>query len=191
MTHTGYQRQGGALVCDGVPLSDIAAAEGTPLYIYSAGVIAERYRAIADAIDEQVQELDVLGEDFLIAAVDGLKGFPEAIAAVYPRTQVQLCIVHMVRNSLRYVSWKHARRSLRTCGRSTPPPRPRLLSRSSTPSPGRPSGARPRQHRPCHAPLPMQFEASSLRLSGPAIEKRRARRSWRATTAFFHEYLEA
>lgn len=46
-------------------------------------------------------------EDFLIAAVDGLKGFPEAIAAVYPKSQVQLCIVHMVRNSLRYVSWKH------------------------------------------------------------------------------------
>lgn len=46
-------------------------------------------------------------EDVLIAAVDGLKGFPDAIAAVYPNTQVQLCIVHMVRNSLRYVSWKH------------------------------------------------------------------------------------
>lgn len=46
-------------------------------------------------------------EDILIAAVDGLKGFPEAIAAVYPRTVVQLCVVHMVRNSLRYVSWKH------------------------------------------------------------------------------------
>ena len=46
-------------------------------------------------------------EDILVAAVDGLKGFPEAIAAVYPRTHVQLCIVHMVRNSLRYVSWKH------------------------------------------------------------------------------------
>ena len=46
-------------------------------------------------------------EDVLIAAVDGLKGFPEAIAAVFPRTQVQLCVVHMVRNSLRYVSWKH------------------------------------------------------------------------------------
>lgn len=46
-------------------------------------------------------------EDVLIMAVDGLKGFPEAITAVYPRTQVQLCIVHMVRNSLRYVSWKH------------------------------------------------------------------------------------
>ena len=49
VTHTGYHRDGGALVCDGVPLSDIAAAEGTPLYIYSAAVIAERYRAIADA----------------------------------------------------------------------------------------------------------------------------------------------
>jgi putative transposase len=46
-------------------------------------------------------------EDFLIAAVDGLKGFPDAIAAVSPRSHVQLCIVHMVRNSLRYVSWKH------------------------------------------------------------------------------------
>lgn len=46
-------------------------------------------------------------EDILIAAVDGLKGFPEAIAAVYPQTQIQLCIVHMIRNSLRYVSWKH------------------------------------------------------------------------------------
>jgi len=45
-------------------------------------------------------------EDILIACVDGLTGFPEAIEAVYPKTQVQLCIVHMVRNSLRYVSWK-------------------------------------------------------------------------------------
>ncbi len=41
-----------------------------------------------------------------IACVDGLTGFPEAIAAVFPKTQVQLCIVHMVRNSLRSVSWK-------------------------------------------------------------------------------------
>lgn len=44
--------------------------------------------------------------DILIAAVDGLKGFPEAIESVFPKTQIQLCIVHMVRNSLRYVSWK-------------------------------------------------------------------------------------
>lgn len=45
-------------------------------------------------------------EDIFIASVDGLKGFPDAIEAVYPQTQVQLCIVHMVRNSLKYVSWK-------------------------------------------------------------------------------------
>jgi putative transposase len=44
--------------------------------------------------------------DILIACVDGLKGFPEAIENLYPQTQVQLCIVHLVRNSLRYVSWK-------------------------------------------------------------------------------------
>ncbi len=45
-------------------------------------------------------------KDILIACVDGLKGFPEAIEAVYPQTAVQLCIVHMVRNSLKTVSWK-------------------------------------------------------------------------------------
>ena len=44
--------------------------------------------------------------DILIACVDGLTGFPEAIASEFPKTEVQLCIVHMVRNSLRYVSWK-------------------------------------------------------------------------------------
>jgi putative transposase len=45
-------------------------------------------------------------QDILIACVDGLKGFPEAIGAIFPQTQVQLCIVHMIRNSLNYVSWK-------------------------------------------------------------------------------------
>jgi len=44
--------------------------------------------------------------DIFIACVDGLKGFPEAIEAVFPRTAVQLCIVHMVRYSLNYVGWK-------------------------------------------------------------------------------------
>ena len=44
--------------------------------------------------------------DPLIACVDGLKGFPEAINSVFPETHIQLCIVHMVRNSLKYVSWK-------------------------------------------------------------------------------------
>ena len=45
-------------------------------------------------------------QDIFIACVDGLKGFPAAIEAVFPRTVVQLCIVHMVRHSLNYVSWK-------------------------------------------------------------------------------------
>ena len=45
-------------------------------------------------------------EDIFIACVDGLKGFPEAIETVYPHATVQLCIVHLVRNSLNYVSWK-------------------------------------------------------------------------------------
>jgi putative transposase len=45
-------------------------------------------------------------QDILIACVDGLTGFPEAIETAYPKAQVQLCIVHMVRNSLKYVSWK-------------------------------------------------------------------------------------
>ena len=45
-------------------------------------------------------------KDIFIAAVDGLTGFPEAINSVYPQTKVQLCIVHMVRNSLKFVSWK-------------------------------------------------------------------------------------
>jgi putative transposase len=44
--------------------------------------------------------------DVLIACVDGLKGLPEAIESVFPQTQVQLCIVHMVRNSLRFVSYR-------------------------------------------------------------------------------------
>ena len=45
-------------------------------------------------------------KDILIACVDGLKGFPEAINTVYPETQIQLCIVHMVRNAVKYVPWK-------------------------------------------------------------------------------------
>src|SRR5438046_3801440 len=44
--------------------------------------------------------------DIFIACVDGLKGFPEAIETVFPKAQVQLCIVHLVRHSLNYVGWK-------------------------------------------------------------------------------------
>jgi transposase-like protein len=45
-------------------------------------------------------------KDILIACVDGLKGFPDAISTAFPETRIQLCIVHMVRNSVKYVPWK-------------------------------------------------------------------------------------
>jgi len=52
-------------------------------------------------------ELQTRGlKDVFVACVDGLSGFPEAINSVFPQTKIQLCIVHMVRNSLRFVSWK-------------------------------------------------------------------------------------
>ncbi|SCZ64403.1 Transposase, Mutator family [Photorhabdus luminescens] len=45
-------------------------------------------------------------QDILIACIDGLKGVPDAINSVYLQTHIQLCIIHMLRNSLKYVSWK-------------------------------------------------------------------------------------
>jgi putative transposase len=54
-----------------------------------------------------VNELKTRGvNDILIAVVDGLKGFPEAITTAFPQTLVQTCIVHLIRNSLAFVSWK-------------------------------------------------------------------------------------
>lgn len=46
-------------------------------------------------------------EDILIACIDGLTGFPEAIASIYPKTEVQLCIIHQIRNSMKYVASKN------------------------------------------------------------------------------------
>ena len=59
--------------------------------------------------------------DVLIAAIDGLKGFPEAIESVFPKTQIQLSIVHLVRGSLKFVAWKERKavaRDLRTIYRA-------------------------------------------------------------------------
>jgi putative transposase len=54
-----------------------------------------------------LNELKARGvNDILIAVVDGLKGFPEAITSVFPQTVVQTCIVHLIRNSLAFVAWK-------------------------------------------------------------------------------------
>lgn len=46
-------------------------------------------------------------KDILIACVDGLTGFPEAIASIYPDTEVQQCVIHQIRSSMKYVASKH------------------------------------------------------------------------------------
>ena len=56
--------------------------------------------------------------DILIAVIDGLKGMPEALGTVYPATTLQTCIVHLIRNSLDYASWKD-RKALAAAARRT------------------------------------------------------------------------
>lgn len=46
-------------------------------------------------------------KDILITCVDGLTGFPDAISSIYPQTEVQLCVIHQIRNSIKYVASKH------------------------------------------------------------------------------------
>lgn len=80
-----------------------------------------------------VNELKTRGiQDVLILCCDGLKGFPEAIEAVYPKAVVQTCIVHMIRNSVRFVSYKDRRelvRDLETHRRCCQPRRRRARAR--------------------------------------------------------------
>lgn len=52
-------------------------------------------------------------KDILIASIDGLTGFPEAIASIYPDTEVQLCVIHQIRNSLKYVASKNQKEFMR------------------------------------------------------------------------------
>ena len=54
-----------------------------------------------------MSELKARGtQDILIAVVDGLKGFPEAIESVFPQAELQTCIVHLIRYSMQFASWK-------------------------------------------------------------------------------------
>jgi transposase-like protein len=52
-------------------------------------------------------------KDIFIACIDGLKGFPEAINSVFPKTEIQLCVIHQIRNTLRYVVWKDQRKFMK------------------------------------------------------------------------------
>ena len=54
-------------------------------------------------------------QDILIASVDGLKGFPEAIETIFPQTEVQLCIIHQIRNSMKYVASKNQKAFMADC----------------------------------------------------------------------------
>ena len=59
-------------------------------------------------------DLSVRGvEDILIASIDNLKGFADAIENIFPKTEVQLCVIHQIRNSLKYIPWKHYREFLK------------------------------------------------------------------------------
>lgn len=79
--------------------------------------ISEEGQSPAEGAAFWLQVLSELRErglkDILLACVDGLKGFPEAIGAIYPQTAVQQCVVHQIRSSMRYVSWKHQKEFLR------------------------------------------------------------------------------
>jgi putative transposase len=76
-------------------------------------------------------------QDVLICCVDGLKGFPEAIEAVFPHAWVQTCIVHLIRHSLRFVPDKHRKKvaaDLRPIYTPSTPTRPPRRSSASTPN---------------------------------------------------------
>ena len=61
-----------------------------------------------------LSDLEIRGvKDIIIACIDNLKGFEQAIKTIYPKTDIQLCIVHQIRNSIRYVSWKDQRQVIR------------------------------------------------------------------------------
>jgi len=63
---------------------------------------------------EVLTDLQIRGvKDILIASIDNLKGFKQAIGAIFPKTDVQLCIVHQIRNSIKYVVWKDQRQVIR------------------------------------------------------------------------------
>lgn len=85
--------------------------------------------------------------DILIAVVDGLKGFPEAINAVFPQTVVQTCIVHLIRHSMDFASWKDRKQVAQALRAVYRPPMPRLAWLRSTHS-RRAHGARSIQRSP-------------------------------------------
>ena len=83
-----------------------------------AAVFQTRAPVFLDEVLAQLKQRGVC--DILICCVDGLKGFPEAIEAIFPNTTVQTCIVHLIRHSLKYVPRREGLRLPATSSRSTP-----------------------------------------------------------------------
>jgi putative transposase len=99
-----------------IKIRDEGFVRNKAVYI-ALGILADGSKEILGIWIEQTEGakfwLRVMNElknrgvgDILIAVVDGLKGFPEAISAVFPQTVIQTCIVHLIRHSLEFVSWK-------------------------------------------------------------------------------------
>lgn len=99
-----------------VKIRDEGFVRNKAVYI-ALGILADGTKEILGIWIEQTEgakfwlrvmnELKTRGvQDILIAVVDGLKGFPEAITATFPQTTVQTCIVHLIRHSMSFVSWK-------------------------------------------------------------------------------------
>lgn len=102
--------------CLRVKIRDEGTVKNKAVYL-AIGVRCSGYREVLGIWIEQTEGakfwLRVMTEirnrgthDVLIAVVDGLKGFPEAISAVFPAAQVQTCIVHLIRYSMQFASWK-------------------------------------------------------------------------------------
>ena len=102
--------------CLRVKIRDEGTVKNKAVYL-AIGVRCSGYREVLGIWIEQTEGakfwLRVMSEirnrgthDVLIAVVDGLKGFPEALSALYPMAQVQTCIVHLIRYSMQFASWK-------------------------------------------------------------------------------------
>ncbi len=122
-----------------VKIRDDAVVRNKAVYL-ALGVLPDGTRDVLGIWIEQTEgakfwlkvfnELRSRGvDDILIAVVDGLKGLAEAIETAFPQTTVQTCIVHLIRNSLDYASWKDRKASPRPCDRSIRRPPPRRLRR--------------------------------------------------------------
>lgn len=106
------------------PLEEVYAAvfmDAIHYHVHSEGRIEKRAVYIALGID--MNGLKNRGvEDILIACADGLSGFPQAIDAVYPQTEIQQCIIHQIRNTTKFVSLQRYQKTdgrFKTCLCST------------------------------------------------------------------------